>query len=417
MEKKCPYCGSLIPEEASFCPRCAKSLNQRAQAKPPGRLAFRLLPGAGLLLAAVLFASAFYLYTRPKTYEGMGEITYADSNSSYQLVLNYLLEHRYSPEPVLNANIGGEDSYRTPCWLYINESSTGADAADAFMEKVDSVQIKIEQPDGSLSPVLCSEPEPLDFNPEAALGTLVDFTRESPSLSRILWIISMKNGDTIRLGMDLSLYKVEIHNYSSENADLSDSKALQALIDQIAEELDYRDEVNITLPAVTYTEPLILHGPSINLTGSESGNGRTTFTAGIQMRDGASLISYLTGIDFKGNGTGVAISAAGRLWTKDCTFDGWKTALLVFGNVWANATDCTFTDNGIGLHYNSTDVSPSDSRFTGNIFAGNGTGVLLENVPAAELPLNFSQCLFENNDTDFDNQCQHPVDLSEAQFR
>ena len=417
MEKKCPYCGSPIPAEASFCPHCAKSLNKRAQARPPRRLAWRLLPGLGLLLAAVLFAFAFYLYTRPKTYEGMGEITYAGSDGSYQLVLNHLLDHRYSPEPTLTANIGEEESYRTPCWLYVNESGTGADAADAFMEKVDSVKIEIQQPDGSLSPVRCSEPEPMDFNPEAALGTLVDFTRESPDLSRILWIISMKNGDTIRLGMDLSLYKVKIHNYSPENADLSDSQALQALIDQIAEEIDYRDAVNITLPAVTYTEPLVLHGPSINLTGSESENGRTTFTAGIQMRDGASLISYLTGIDFKGDGTGVALSAAGRLWTKDCTFDGWKTALLVFGNVWANATDCSFTNNGIGIHYNSTDVSPSDSHFTGNIFTGNSTGVLLENVPAAELTLNFGQCLFENNGTDLDNQCQQPVDVSEALFR
>lgn len=417
MEKKCPYCGASLPKEASFCPHCAKSLNQRSQTKPPRSFFVKALGGALLLLAVILLASASYLYTRPKTYEGMGEITYADSDGSYQLVLNHLIDRRYSPEPTLTANIGDEESYRTPCWLYVNESSTGADAADTFMEKVDSVKIEIQQPDRSLSPVLCSEPEPMDFNPEAALGTLVDFTRESPDLSRILWIISMRNGDTLRLGMDLSLYKVKIHNYSSENADLSDSQALQALIDQIAEDIDYRDVVNITLPALTYTDPLVLHGPSINLTGSESENGRTTFTAGIQMRDDASLISYLTGIDFKGDGTGVALSAAGRLWTKDCTFDGWETALLIFGNVWANATDCAFTNNGIGIHYNSTDVSPSDSRFTGNIFTGNGTGVLLENVPAAELTLDFGQCLFENNGTDLDNQCQQPVDLSEATSR
>lgn len=417
MEKNCPYCGSPLPKEASFCPRCAKTLNQRKQSKPPKQLLLRLLPGLGLLLAVLLLSFSFYLYTRPKSYEGMGEITYADSDGSYQLVLNHLMDNRYSPEPVLEANIGGEESYRTPCWLYINQSGTGADAAGAFMEKVDSIQVRIEQPAASSSPVLCSEPEPMDFNKEAAMGTLVDFTRESPALSKILWIISMKNGDTIRLGMDLSLYIVEIHNYSSENADLSDSRALQALIDEIAEEIDPRDEVNITLPAVTYTEPLVLHGPSINLTGSESESGRTTFTAGIQMRDGASLISYLTGIDFIGDGNGVAISAAGRLWTKDCTFKGWKTALLVFGNVWANVTDCAFTDNDIGLHYNSTDVSPSDTHFTGNVFTGNGTGVLLENVPAPELTLNFGQCVFEHNETDLDNRCGQPVDFSEAEFR
>ena len=284
------------------------------------------------------------------------------------------------------------------------------------MEKVASVLVVVEQPDGFPSPILCSEPAPLDFNPEAALGTLVDFTRESPSLSRILWTITMKNGDTIRLGMDLSIYAAQIHDYSPENTNLSDSQALQALIDRIAEETDYRDTVNIHLPAVTYTEPVILHGHTVNLIGSESENGRTTFTAGIQMRDEFYEICYLSGIDFVGSGSGVAISAAGRLWTQECTFSGWKTAILVFGHVWANTTDCTFTDNEIGLHYNSTDISPSDSHFTGNHFTGNGTAVLLERVPS-ELTLNFGKCVFEDNDVDLDNRCQQQVDISEAEFR
>ena len=89
------------------------------------------------------------------------------------------------PSPLASVMVATLDAVR---------NAPRADAADAFMEKVDSVKIEIQQPDGSLSPVRCSEPEPMDFNPEAALGTLVDFTRESPDLSRILWIISMKNG-------------------------------------------------------------------------------------------------------------------------------------------------------------------------------------------------------------------------------
>ena len=134
------------------------------------------------------------------------------------------------------------------------------------------------------------------------------------------------------------------------------------------------------------------------------------------MRDSLYGISYISDIDFIGDGTGVAISAASTVWTKNCRFEGWKTALLGFGNVWINTTDCTFENNGIGLHWNSTDVTAVDSHYTGNIFRGNDTAVLLEQV-STDTVLNFGQCVFENNETDLDNRCSQPVDLSEAEFR
>ena len=415
MEKKCPFCGELLPEEAAFCPRCAKSVNQRDPAKKPHPTAAKILKWILPVFLAAAVLAVFFLYSRPKTYEGMGSVTYTDKEGSYQLLLHYLIDQRYSPLAEFETVAGTEERYRFPLWLYVNRQDTGEDAADAFMEKLESASVHIEQPD-SPSPIQCTDPEPMELNPGAALGTLIDFTRESESPAQIIYTLNMKNGDTIRLGMDLSIYAAQIHDYSPENTNLSDSQALQALIDRIAEETDYRDTVNIHLPAVTYTEPVILHGHTVNLIGSESENGRTTFTAGIQMRDEFYEICYLSGIDFVGNGSGVAISAAGRLWTQECTFTGWKTAILVFGNVWANTTDCTFTDNEIGLHYNSTDISPSDSHFTGNHFTGNGTAVLLERVPS-ELTLNFGKCVFEDNDVDLDNRCQQQVDISEAEFR
>ena len=79
--------------------------------------------------------------------------------------------------------------------------------------------------------------------------------------------------------------------------------------------------------------------------------------------------------------------------------------------MWINTTDCTFENNGIGLHWNSTDVTAVDSHYTGNIFRGNDTAVLLEQV-STDTVLNFGQCVFENNETDLDNRCSQPVDLS-----
>ena len=84
----------------------------------------------------------------------------------------------------------------------------------------------------------------------------------------------------------------------------------------MAGETEKKDVVNIQLPAITYTEPVILRGRAFNLTGTQSGGQRTTFTAGIQIAptDGArDLISYFDNIDFIGEGTGVGISCANRL--------------------------------------------------------------------------------------------------------
>lgn len=417
MKNQCPHCGAPLPEEASFCPHCARSLNRRVNIRRPFSLSSKVLRLAALLILIAAVCAAGYFLTRPKTYDAMGEFTYSDSDGSYQLLLSYDSTDRYTPISIFETSASAEESYRFPCWLYVNSWNTGEDAGEMFRKKIKDVQVRVEQPEGGVSPVLCSEPQPMDFNTGAVLGSLIDFTRESPSSSQILWTITMKNGDVIHLGMDLSITATQIYNYSFEDMDLTTVQAVQDLIDRTAEETDYRDAVNIYLPPVTYTEPLILRGRTFNLFGSQSEAGRTTFTAGIQMKDDSYEISYFTGIDFVGDGTGVAISSAGRAWTKECSFVNWKTAFLAYGDTWINATDCVFEDNEIGIHYNSsTVVGPSDTHFTGNTFTGNGTAVLLEAVPAEDVTLDFSQCVFEDNGTDLDNLCGQPVDLSEAVF-
>ena len=416
MKKICPYCQTELPDEASFCPYCARSLAHPRRLRLPWHISARVLLAAAVLVLAAGIAAVLYIQTLPQTLEGMGEITYTDSDGSYQILLNDSLPDRYSPKPQIELDAGGQDSYRFPCCLYVNHKATGADAGEEFLTKVTSAQVQIEQPDDSPSPVVCSEPMPMDFNKEAALASLIDYFRDSYSPVRILWTLSMKNGDTIELGMELAIRATNTYDYDSTNCDMSDSQSLQALIDRLAEETKEEDIVNLYLPPVTYEEPVVLHSRSFNLIGSQSEEGRTTFTSGIQIRDSPYWISYISDIDFIGDGTGVAISAAYTVWAKNCRFEGWKTALLGFGNMWVNATDCTFENNGIGLHWNSTDVTATDSHYTGNIFRGNDTAVLLEQVPT-DTVLNFGQCVFEHNETDLDNRCSQPVDLSEAEFR
>ena len=416
MKKICPYCQTELPNEASFCPHCAESLTHRRRFRLPWHISARVLSAALFLVLAAGIAAVLYLQNLPQTFKGMGEVAYTDSDGSYQILLNDALPDRYSPKPLIELEATGKDSYRFPCCLYVNHKATGADAGEEFLAKVTSAQVQIEQPDDSPAPVVCSEPVPMDFNKEAALVSLIDYTRSSYSPVRILWTLSMENGDTIELGMELAIRATNIYDYDSTNCDMSSPQSLQALIDRLAEETQQADTVSLYLPPVTYEEPVVIHSRSFNLIGSQSEEGRTTFTSGIQMRDSLYGISYISDIDFIGDGTGVAISAASTVWTKNCRFEGWKTALLGFGNVWINTTDCTFENNGIGLHWNSTDVTAVDSHYTGNIFRGNDTAVLLEQV-STDTVLNFGQCVFENNETDLDNRCSQPLDLSEAEFR
>ena len=54
--KSCPHCGAQLPEGASFCPFCARSVKERREVHPP-----RYIPGRALrcaLLALVLLAAA-----------------------------------------------------------------------------------------------------------------------------------------------------------------------------------------------------------------------------------------------------------------------------------------------------------------------------------------------------------------------
>ena len=100
MEKKCPYCGAPLPEEASFCPHCVKSINRRSQPQKPLLIPVKVLRGILLCGVLAVLAGVLYLSTRPQTVEGMGEVYYTDDDGTYQLVTN-VTQDRYTPLPNL----------------------------------------------------------------------------------------------------------------------------------------------------------------------------------------------------------------------------------------------------------------------------------------------------------------------------
>lgn len=412
----CPNCAAVLHERASFCPYCAQSINPREEPKRPYPMLGKVLCIAAILLVLVGISLGGYLSGRPQVYDGAGEVIYRDRDGAYQLLLSYVdTPYLPLPERVDTAELDGQ--YRAPSCLFIHFQDSGADAATEFLPKVERVTAAFLQPSDNVSPMRCSDPAPSAAVPDAVMISSVDFTGRSGT-AELVWTFQMKNGDTIFLRQKYTAKPVQAVSYDSEHTAMNTVEELQALIQEIEQTVDEQDIVNIYLPPITYEGGLVIKDRPVNLYGSTGGDQRTTFTDTVRTTETNQHphISYFRNIDFIGTGNKVGVSASARLHLIGCTVTGWKTGFLGYGDTWVNITDCRFEGNGIGFHFNSGGVSVSHTQYNGNSFIDNQTAVLLERVPTDTL-LDFGQCIFSGNETDIDNQCNQPLDISEAIFR
>ena len=185
-EKTCPYCGAPLPEEAAFCPHCAKSINRRSKNKPPRLTPKRLVLAALILLAILLLAAGAYAFLGPKTYDGLGEVIYTDSDGTYQVLIGW--GDRYEPTTETTHDAADQDRYRFPVRVYVNHQATGEDMAKEFLQKVESVEVRAESESESTFPVQCTPPESGSEAgyPGTALVCFVDYNRESPTQNQII---------------------------------------------------------------------------------------------------------------------------------------------------------------------------------------------------------------------------------------
>ena len=144
MEHKCPWCGGDLPENAAFCPHCAKFVRPRKEAAVPRPRRKQVL--LGLLILAVFLAvgAGLWLVFSPKTYDGYGEVRYGD----YQILLSQSSD-RFTPSPTVSVQGEPEGQYRMPARLFVN-SSDGQDASEAFLAEMEAVSAACARGEPSL---------------------------------------------------------------------------------------------------------------------------------------------------------------------------------------------------------------------------------------------------------------------------
>ena len=416
MQRSCPHCGAPLPEDAAFCPACARDIHPRKKARTPVPLRNKLLL-AGLilvLLAGGLGAAAWIKRPyQPQTVEGEGGAYYTWEGTTYQLVLGWA-EDRFSPVPEIRQPGEVDTEYHMPSRLFVNLTDSGQDGGEAFLALVEEVTVSFPGQEDNPHPFLAAPPAPDDASPEATLVSALSWMGDSGT-GTVEWVFHMKNGDTIILRQAQIIDPVHTYNYHYEDFPMETTVELQALLDRLSEEIDPDDNVNLYLPPVTYQGGVDIDGRTFNFYGSEADGQRTTFTGTVRVAYPNSWICYFYDIDFVGDGSGVGVSATARAILEGCTFSNWRTGVLAYGEAWVNVADCAFTGNEVGFHFNSAGEAVIGDVYRDNLFTGNTTAILLERV-SSNITLDLSGCRFSDNGTDIDNRCDQPLNLTRAIF-
>ena len=275
--KSCPHCGRSLPEEASFCPCCAQTVNVRKGVCPPRYIPGRVLYSTLIVFAAaVLVLLAFGTRSRPKVYDnGNAEVIYTSQGTAYQLCVAWA-DAPFQPAHQRYANGPADEVYRYPVLLYANLAGSETYADEAFLELVDHMTAEVNGLDEELQ-MTCEQPvRDTDYVPNSAAIVYVNYvaTATGEHTAELTISLHMKNGDVIRLHQMQMVEIYGTHDYTVEDAPMDTVQDLEALLKHIEETVDQKEQVNIHLPPVTYTEKLVLDGRPVNLTGSRDESGK-----------------------------------------------------------------------------------------------------------------------------------------------
>lgn len=411
MDRRCPYCAKLLHEHASFCPYCAHGLNRRQRLEPPRYMGGQLRRAAKILGLVTLVAAVLLglvKMVQPKTYTGQGSLTYTDRDGTYELVLGDA-GSRYEPTAVYTVHTPLGEEYRRNTNLFINEKNTGSDVTELFIHnKIMSQQVEVVPDEPTDHGVTLEEPFLVNVTGLGiAFQSNIRWTGSSPDVT-IRWTLQMKNGDTLCLEQRQMVEPLELRQYTAEDLPMENLEQLQQSINQLTKELPPDVVVEVCLPPVEYVGTLNLSGPSIRLYGSRNGDQCTTIRGGIRVEGRGYNANRVGDIDFRGPGVGLQVTAPVKV--SGCSFQGYGTAMAVWGSDWVELYNCLLTDNTVGL---SLAAEMGKNTVEKCRFAANGTGILLPTGNPAAL-VEVRNCVLEQNSVNVDNQGGFALNLTDT---
>ena len=412
MSKKCTNCGTELPDDAAFCPKCTQSQIERRPIKPPHL--WRKKAAVALTVVVLLAAAAlgFYLHNRPKTYEGGASVTYTDSDGTYELLVAFFPSDITAKRTVASKTVSigaGEESIDTPM---LGVFKNGEIATDEFFAKVASCTMTAK-PNENGALTLDAPEYSTDFAPAARECTI--YYNVNSGTNKLIWTVEMNSGDKIILKQTYEVVPLEHKVYTADDAPLDTVEDIKALLERIDEEVESDTIVDIYLPAVTYQGKLTILSRAVNLYGSTDGDGRTVFvdTLSVQSHNPSNVMLY--DIDFVGSGSGTGLEATASVYMERCSFEGWDVGAVALNGGMIGVEDCDFMNNGIGFRYNSTVHSSFNETFSGCEISGNDIGVQFETL-IGTISIDFAGSTFSGNRVDIDNPIDYPIKTDGAIF-
>lgn len=458
--KKCMNCGAELPEEASFCPYCTATQNEKHQVVPrwPRRKWLWMAGCAAVVVGILLLAvwrwnvrtageemapapsqtvsakptaapspaaspqvsemaaqaapvSAEEPQTASEAPDTSEEMVYTDEDGDYEIFLCFDNNGLSPPQGSREITMPEGAVGNIPSILVVNKDGTRA--REEFLEKVEAYYVEAV-PKAGFTAMELSEPRIEYEMPPATLMCDVGIGTECGT-NDIFWTLEMKNGEVLTLKQTVTVLAPKTMDIYPEDEPMDTVEELQALLDRLDQLAGADTIVNIYLPPVTYQGDLQISRHSASLLGAtdNDGNAATVFEGSIRISTEQPDLVCLMNLRLIGPGSGTGLNVSAGIQLERCYLTGWDVAAVSNHGGWIGAHYSTFEGNGVGLKFKTSQHGHTDRGYIYNVFTNNDIAVQIEET-ACDKELLFDQSQFSGNGIDIDNQIDQLLDLSGA---